>query len=218
LYLHEGKPVDRVKVPVFAPVEWKKQFETKDIKKLRKAKIKGTNNQRRNICHLFQIGKCTRGASCWFMHLYSGVVGRTKGGLNSVRIEPSVKQRQLSMRVQPYPATLQPQLLAPAQPLQMSTSIQAEVTPIASQGQVTSLPEGWSLQYDSNHKCCYYFNIYSGESQWEVPTTSALSTEQAPSMPQIAVYTQAVAQQPVQLLHTQVQQSLSTLDETALKQ
>jgi len=114
------------------------------------------------------------------------------------------------MRVQPYPATSQPLILAQAPLQQVSNGIQAEVMsmPIAAPGQGTSLPAGWSMQFDPIHKCCYYFNMYSGESQWEEPKVAAVPKADDASMQQTVV----PKPQPYQM---EVQQAVSTVDKTA---
>jgi len=207
LYLHKGEPRERKDIPTFAPVEWTKQYETDDVEEVRKFNIKGT--KRRNICRAFQSGKCARGVSCWFMHLYSGVLGETQGVFNSLHGQSSSQQRQLAMRVQPYPATSQPLILAQAPLQQVSNGIQAEVMsmPIAAPGQGTSLPAGWSMQFDPIHKCCYYFNMYSGESQWEEPKVAAVPKADDASMQQ------TVVPKP-QRYQMEVQQAVSAVDKT----
>jgi len=114
------------------------------------------------------------------------------------------------MRVQPYPATSQPLILAQAPIQQVSNAIQAEVMsmPVAAPGQGTSLPAGWSMQFDPNHKCCYYFNMYSGESQWEVPKVAAVPKADDAKMQKTVV----PKPQPFQM---EVQQAVSTVDKTA---
>jgi len=212
MYIHENQPPDRVKVPVFAPIGWKEE-ESSEEEVVEKGLGKSL---RKNICFAFQKGECHRGAACWFMHLYTGVVQGTKGNTVSVKrqapmqqrqrpvrgqLHPARRQMQQSSRTQPYPATQQMQLQAGVQSYGKVQYQQVAVQPAATQVQaipvaaqtVAALPVGWAMQYDSNHKTNYYYNIYTGESQWEVPTTPASATVQATNKPQAAINGQPVA-------------------------
>lgn len=66
--------------------------------------------------------------------------------------EGAVGRQQQELRAQPYPGT-QPQ----------TSTLNEE-----------GLPAGWSSQYDHQHQIKYYYNLYTGKSQWEEPTSPAL--------------------------------------------
>lgn len=106
----------------------------------------------RRICFNFQKGQCTQGSTCRYMHMHEGAVGRQQQELQSSNM----------MRAQPYPGTMQ------LQPYQQT------VTQPPNSLNNDGLPAGWSSQYDHQHQIKYYYNLYTGESQWEEPTSPAL--------------------------------------------
>jgi len=118
-------------------------------------KIRKPTNMR-SICFNFQKGLCTRGSTCMYMHMHEGTVGRKQQKLQPTTLP-------IIARAQQYPANIQ------LQPYQ-----QVVTQPQASTLNKNGLPAGWSSQYDPKHKINYYFNLYTGKSQWEAPTSPAL--------------------------------------------
>jgi len=107
-------------------------------------KVQVRRHPMRRICFNFQKGLCTQGSTCRYMHMHEGAVGRQQQELQSSNI----------MRAQPYSGTAQ---------LPQTSTLNEE-----------GLPAGWSSQYDHQHQIKYYYNLYTGKSQWEEPTSPAL--------------------------------------------
>jgi len=119
-------------------------------------------DERRRLCFAFQKGACHRGASCRYIHMFEGAVGGVQQHfqLSYQPIQQPVLAGQF--RAQPYPATVmaQPiQHVTPAQPIETITTSGNDL-----------LPAGWSREFDPKHGINYYYNIYTGVSQWEKPT------------------------------------------------
>lgn len=125
----------------------------------------------RSICFSFQKGRCNRGSSCDYMHMHEGSVGGIQPKVqnlmpaaSSISTMPMVAAVVPGVaRAQPYPAAVQ------IQPYQQVVT-QQKVSP----NNQKALPAGWSSQFDPTHKINYYFNLYTGKSQWEEPTKPAL--------------------------------------------
>jgi len=107
----------------------------------------------RRICFNFQKGRCTKGSTCRYMHMYEGAVATPQQELQPSTIT----------RAHPYTAAVQ------LQPYQQIVT-QPQIATVNNE----VLPAGWSAQYDPQHQINYYYNLYTGKSQWEAPTSPAL--------------------------------------------
>jgi len=137
-------------------------------------------DERRKLCFDFQKGACHRGASCRYIHMFEGAVGKVQQNF-PLSYQPMQQPVVLAGRLSAYPATVtvQPiQQIIPAQPIKTITTSGKDL-----------LPAGWSRGFDPKHGIDYYYNIYTGESQWEKPTKPVVPknvlTSSAPVVPTI---------------------------------